>query len=113
VASRSSQTDGEENVLVAETPLGVRVRVTRQLWQLIIDVKHPVMARHEHDLGETLRDPEQVRRSRSDPAVYLFYRRQRAGRWLCAVVKRLDGEGFLISAYPTDAIKEGEPLWSR
>ncbi len=34
-----------------------------------------------------------------------------AGRWICAVVKRLNGEAFLITTYPTDAIKEGEPIW--
>ena len=28
-----------------------------------------------------------------------------------AVAKRLNGEGFLITAYPTDAIKEGEQIW--
>jgi len=26
---------------------------------------------------------------------------------VCAVTKRLEKEGFLITAYPTDAIKEG------
>jgi len=29
------------------------------------------------------------------------------------VAKRLDSEGFLITAYPTDAIKEGEWIWSK
>jgi len=43
--------------------------------------------------------------------VYLFYRLERPKRWLCAVAKRLNGEGFLITAYPTDAIKEGEQIW--
>jgi hypothetical protein len=30
---------------------------------------------------------------------------------MCAVAKRLNGEGFLITAYVTDTIKEGEHLW--
>jgi len=58
--------------------------------------------------GEAVATP-----SRSDPAVYLFYRMEYPGRWICAVAKRLDSEGFLITAYPTDAIKEGERTWSR
>jgi len=37
--------------------------------------------------------------------VYLFYKPGRIGRWVCAVTKRLDGDGFLITAYPTDATK--------
>jgi hypothetical protein len=60
-----------------------------------------------------LENPSEIRLSRSDPAVYLFYRPERIGRWVCAVAKRLDGEGFLITAYPTDAIKEGERIWPK
>ncbi|MEO0080866.1 MAG: hypothetical protein ABIL25_01070 [candidate division WOR-3 bacterium] len=41
----------------------------------------------------------------------LFYRVERPGRWTCAVVKRPGSEGFLITAYPTDAVKEGEQIW--
>jgi hypothetical protein len=32
---------------------------------------------------------------------------------LCVVTKRLNGEDFLITTYPTDAIKEGERIWSK
>ena len=77
----------------ALTPLGFRVRVTRSYWQLIITVKHPVMAGNESDVRETLEHPSQIRRSRSDPDVYLFYKPERIQRWVCAVAKRLDEEG--------------------
>jgi hypothetical protein len=93
------------------TPLGFRVRVARAYWELIISIKHPVMAGREADVQETLRNPNEIRLSRSDPAVYLFYKPERLGRWVCAVAKRLNGDGFLITAYPTDAIKEGERIW--
>ncbi|ADE13477.1 hypothetical protein Nhal_0277 [Nitrosococcus halophilus Nc 4] len=71
------------------------------------------MRGREVDVQHVLQVPDEIRRSRSDPAVFLFYRLERPGRWLCAVVKRLNGEGFLITTYPTDAIKEGEQIWSR
>jgi len=45
--------------------------------------------------------------------VLLFYRLERPGRWICAVAKRLNDEGFPITTYPTDAIKEGERIWSK
>lgn len=93
------------------TPLGFRMRVTRTYWELIIAVKHPVMAERENDVQETLRNPNEIRVSKNDPNVYLFYKPERVGRWVCAVAKRLDGEGFLITAYPTDAIKEGRRIW--
>jgi hypothetical protein len=45
--------------------------------------------------------------------VFFFYRLERPGRWVCVVAKRLDGEGFVITTYPTDAIKIGELIWNR
>lgn len=68
------------------------------------------MLGREVDVQETLRMPDKICRSLEDPQVYLFYRLERPLRWICAVAKRLNGEGFLITAYPTDAIKEGEQI---
>ena len=95
------------------TPLGFRVHVTRRHWQLIVSVKHPVMQGQEQKVRHTLTHPEEIRLSRSDPAVYLFYTTEHIGRWVCAVAKRENNEGFLITAYPTDAIKEGEKIWPK
>jgi hypothetical protein len=95
------------------TPLGFSVRVTRAYWELIVTVKHPVMRGREVAVQRVLQTPEEVRRSRGDPNVLLFYRGEEPGRWLCAVAKRLNDEGFLITTYPTDAIKEGDQIWSR
>jgi len=95
------------------TPLGFRVHVPRSYWSIIIMEKHPAMVGREADVEEVLRDPVEIRASRVDPSVYLFYRVEKRGRWICAVAKRTDGEGFLITTYPTDAIKEGERIWPR
>jgi hypothetical protein len=95
------------------TPLGFRVRVTRAYWELIVKVKHPAMAGQEQDVKEALQHPSEIRQSRSDVDVYLFYKPERIGRWVCAVAKQLNGNGFLITAYPTDAIKEGELVWPK
>ena len=95
------------------TPLGFRVRVTSAYWNLIVTIKHPAMADRENDVRDALQNPSEIRQSKRDPDVYLFYKPERLGRWVCAVSKRLDGDGFLITAYPTDAIKEGELIWPR
>ena len=97
----------------AHTPLGFCVRVTRAYWELIVTVKHPAMAGHENDVKDALQHPSEIRKSRSDMNVYLFHKPERIGRWICAVAKRLNGEGFLITAYPTDAVKEGALVWPR
>jgi hypothetical protein len=95
------------------TPLGFSVRVTRAYWELIITVKHPIMAGREADVQETLKSPTEIRTSKSDPNVYLFYKPERMGRWVCAVTKRIDSEGFLVTTYPTDAVKEGRRIWPK
>jgi hypothetical protein len=95
------------------TPLGFLVRVTREYWELIVTVKHPAMKARETDVQAALESPTEIRQSKSDAQVFLFYKPERIGRWVCAVTKRLDGEGFLITAYPTDAIKEGARIWPK
>jgi hypothetical protein len=95
------------------TPLGFWVRVTRDYWEFIVTVKHPVMRERATEVQDVLQTPDEVRQSQSDPAVFLFYRAEVPGRWICAVAKRLNAQGFLITTYPTDAIKEGERVWSR
>ena len=95
------------------TPLGFWVRVTRERWQIITTAKHPVMAGREAVVKAALENPEQIRQSRSDPQVLLFYHAEESSRWVCAVAKRAADQGFLITAYPTDAIKEGTPIWPK
>jgi hypothetical protein len=93
------------------TPLRFRVRVTRRYWNLIVSVKHPAMRGRERDVRQALEHPEQIRVSKSDPNVYLFYKTERVGRWVCVVSRRENDNGFLITTYPTDAIKEGTQIW--
>jgi len=107
--------DAPESDLLFEvpTPLGFQVRATRAYWEMIICMKHPVMAGRELEVKTTLERPDEIRQSRIDSDVYLFYRSERENRWVCAVTKRLDEEGYLITAYPTDAIKEGTTIWPK
>jgi len=95
------------------TPLGFRVAVTRARWTLIATVKHPALAGQEASVRATLEFPDEVRQSRSDPDVLLFYKSEATKRWVCAVAKRNGSSGFLITAYPTDAIKEGSQIWPK
>ena len=108
-----TESQGSDFLFNVMTPLGFRVRVTRSYWELIVTVKHPAMAGHEKEIRQVLENPEEIRQSKNDPAIYLFYKTQRVGRWVCAVTKRLDEEGFLVTAYPTDSIKEGVKIWPR
>ena len=79
--------------------------------ELITTIKHPVMAAGEIRVQSALESPDEVRQSRADPEVLLFYKVEAPKRWTCAVVKRTNHEAFLVTAYPTDAIKEGVQIW--
>ena len=66
-------------------------------------------------LERVLRQPQLVRRSRSDAAVRLFYefygQTLVGGKWLCIVVKYAENDAFVVTAYLTDKPKTGEDLW--
>ncbi len=94
------------------TPLGFAVGCTRAYWTFLVLHKHPVLAGHEEQVRRALENPDEVRRSRKDPEVLLFYRGS-ARRWLCAVVRLENDSALLVTAYPTDAIKAGETIWIR
>jgi hypothetical protein len=95
------------------TPIGFTVRESQNHWELVATVKHPSMKGLEEDVKNTLANPDEIRQSRRDSEVFLFYRLQRPGRWICVVVKRLNKEGFLITTYVTDKIKEGNQIWKK
>ncbi|MBK8988148.1 MAG: DUF4258 domain-containing protein [Chloroflexi bacterium] len=95
------------------TPLGFSVRATTGYWRIITTIKHPVMQGRETAVKDALSNPDVVRLSKSDPQIYLFYRFDGAKRWVCAVARRLNGDGFLITAYRTSNVKEGRQIWPK
>ena len=50
-------------------------------------------------------------------AVRLFYEFYAptivGGKWLCVVVKYVENDAFVVTAYLTDAPKTGEDLWPK
>ena len=94
------------------TPPGFRVRTSEEYWQKLI-VKHPDIAELEAEVIQAWTNPEEIRQSRRDSNIVLFYLTLKEKRWVVAVARRLNGDGFLITAYQTDAIKEGDLIWHR
>ena len=87
--------------------LGKKIRVTKNYWNKIIKTKHRIMESKENIIKETLEKPEQIRKSRKDSNVYLYYRKVKES-YNCVVVKHLNGDGFIITTYLTDRIKAGD-----
>jgi len=93
---------------------GRKVRLTDERLAHILE--HPEMRGLAAAVERVLRRPELVRRSRSDPAVRLFYEYRddtpMGGKWLSVVVKYAGDDAFVVTAYLTDKPKDGEDLWS-
>jgi hypothetical protein len=73
------------------------------------------MAALDAAIEQTLRQPEVVVQSASDPQAHLYDRwylgTMVGDKHLCVVVKVLPADAFVVSAYLTDKVKKGEQLW--
>ena len=70
------------------------------------------MSGMESQVRKTLESPLTIRISRADDNVLLYYRKNDA-YYICVVVKRLNGDGFIITTYKTENIKEGKQIWPK
>lgn len=91
--------------------LGFDVRVTESYWNLLC-TKHPEVRDQLAAIISCIKSPDTIRRSKKDEKVYLMYM-QHGQYWLCVVAKRINGKGFVITAYITDKIKEGVLIWQK
>jgi len=94
------------------TPLDIHVRTTREYWGYIVNIKHRAMAGKEQIVKDTLFQPDEIRRSKVDKNVFLYYKRK-DNKIYCAVARHEGKDGFLVTAYITDKIKEGEVVWKK
>jgi len=54
------------------TPLGVKVRTTKEYWDYIVNFKHRLIKTKENIVKETLLNPDEIYRSKIDQNVYLY-----------------------------------------
>ncbi len=98
--------------LVIESVLGPAIHLDRKYWAHLIRKKHPSLSGKKSLVQRAVEDPDFVRKSHTDPAVFLYYLAYNA-YWLCVVCKHENGRGFFVTAYVTDRIKRGEEVWRR
>ena len=108
VGSVDAEDLADDDGVWAVTPTGVPIICPADRWQLILE-KHPILRGESAAVRDTIERPDEIRRSRRSAEVWLCYRR-RDRRYLCAVI--VPATGMLLTAYPTDAIKAGEVIWT-
>lgn len=96
-------------LFIFDTPIGTKIRTTLRYWQLI-QIKHPEIIGKLSLIKQVLKMPDLVTVSKIDSTVLLFYRKIN-GYWLCVVTKNDILDGYMITAYITDKIKEGKKIW--
>lgn len=70
------------------TVLKKKIRSTKQYWEKIIN-KHPPVKNLVDETKETLKEPDEIRVSRKDESVFLYYRHYR-NFILCVVVRHIN-----------------------
>lgn len=94
---------------------GLTVRLESE--RLVHILEHPEMKGMEPAIEETLEAPEQVVESASDPLTHLYYRYYYGtlvgNKHVCVVVKILEEDAFVLTAYLTDQVKKGNTVWPK
>lgn len=94
-----------------KTPLKVKIRTTKEYWTYLITKKHRVMNGKKKMVIETLKSPDEIKKSRVDETIFLYYKQ--FDRLYCVVAKHAGKDGFLITAYPADKVKEDKNIWTK
>ena len=79
--------------------------------------EHPEISLIEDPVATTVLSPDAVVRSRTDETIsllYKFYENLTIGdKYCCVVIKYAEQRNFIVTAYMTDRIKEGNVLWKK
>ena len=75
------------------------------------------MQSQEARIAETLGEPDMVKKSLYDVQVNLYYRKYETSpvtsKYLLVIVKIDNSTGFVLTAFYTDKIKQGETVWEK
>jgi len=74
---------------------------------------HPDIKPHLFKIPNALKHPDQIRKSRHNPEVLLFYKYFANIKKYLAVVVKIDKRNFILTCYLTDKIKTGEKIYEK
>jgi|SRR3989344_2956393 len=96
------------NVFEITDKTGRKIRLPNKQWRHIMK-KHPYMEKYLEEIKETLKIPDKITEYSPDETIRYYYRRYKYVKspnyFILVIVKYLNGEGFVITAYFTDKLK--------
>lgn len=102
-----------EDILEVVSVLKKRVRTTQKYWNHIIEHKHGELRGKLTEVFETLQEADEVYRQDEKSDIFLYYKKRNES-WICVVVRHLNSDGFIVTAYlTTKAKRKGVPVWQR
>ena len=91
------------------------VSLDEDRWRHILE--HPEMRNQLDRIKETVQNPDEVRESVHDSTVLLFYKFYEetpvTEKYLLVVIKTLNREGFIVTAFFTDRVKKDGAVWKK
>lgn len=104
----------QRTIFRVSSPLGYVVVLTRNRWREIIRFKHPAVAKCQDEARQCVSQPDVIRSSAKNPNVHLYYLQLKTQQYLCVVIAPGQSEErFVVTAYLTTRLKEGDVLWKR
>lgn len=101
-----------EMAFTVKSQEGWLIQTTKTYWDIITNIKHPSVRGEEKYVKETLASPDEIRISRRDKDIYLFYKKY-TNKYLCVVTRIQKKSGFIVTVYYTRKIKEGTIKWKK
>ena len=94
---------------------GRQIRLTEERWQHILT--HPEMDGQQNRLQEVLSSPEVVIATQKDASVHAYHRWYErtpvTQKHAVVVVKLLENDAFVLTAYFTSRVRKGNVIWQR
>jgi hypothetical protein len=95
--------------------MGKVISLDEERWRHILE--HPEMKNQLDRIKETAANPDEIRASVHDSSVLLFYKLYEktpvTEKYLIVVIKSLNREGFIVTAFFTDKVKKGGLVWKK
>jgi hypothetical protein len=95
--------------------LNREIRLTKNRYEHILE--RAEMHNQEERIKETLKSPDIIKLSNHADDVLLYYKLYETSpvtrKYLVVIVKILNGDGFIITAFYTDKIKKGVTKWKK
>lgn len=94
--------------------LNKKIKILPQGWFLISQFKHKqefnLLKITFNQLIQTINNADVVFLSKTNKWIYLYYKKINH-KYLCAVCRHYNGEGFLITCYPVDRPAGSKKIW--